>query len=71
MGRLVAGVRLVRATFDAFYVGDHGPPAANVSTDGLRKDEQELFYYLQENNLRLELEKIPYQYVMTQLNRIN
>jgi hypothetical protein len=66
----VDSLMMDRATFDTFYAGDNGPPAANVNTDGLREDEQELFHYLQENNLRLEQEKIPYPYVLTQLDRV-
>ncbi|MGB3777485.1 MAG: Wadjet anti-phage system protein JetD domain-containing protein, partial [Tunicatimonas sp.] len=66
----VESLMMDRATFDAFYVGDHGPLAANVSTDGLREDEQKLFYYLKENNLRLEQEKIPHWYVLAQLRQL-
>ncbi len=67
----VESLMMDRATFDAFYADDHGPPVANVSTNGLREDEKELFLHLKENNLRLEQEKIPHHFVVAQLDRIS
>ena len=51
-----------RATFDAFFEGDTGKPT-NVEKDlYLTPEENEMFQYLKSNNLRLEQEKIPYDY---------
>ena len=66
----VDSLMMDRATFDAFYDGDHGPPAANVNTDGLREDEQEIFSYLKEHNFRLEQEKIPHWYAVEKISQV-
>ena len=51
-----------RVTFDAFFEGDTGK-STNVEKDlCLTREENEMFQYLKTNNLRLEQEKIPYDY---------
>ena len=56
-----------RHTFDSFYEGDKGTET-NVEKDlCLTPDECEMFKYLKENNLRLEQEKIPHEYVRTKI----
>ena len=56
-----------RHTFDSFYEGDKGTET-NVEKDlCLTPEENEMFRYLKENNLRLEQEKIPLEYVRTNI----
>ena len=56
-----------RQTFDLFYEGDKGTET-NVEKDlCLTSEESEMFKYLKENNLRLEQEKIPLEYVRTKI----
>ena len=56
-----------RNTFDAFYEGDKGTET-NVEKDlCLTSEESEMFIYLKENNLRLEQEKIPFEYARTKI----
>ena len=56
-----------RNTFDAFYEGDKGTET-NVEKDlCLTSEESEMFKYLKENNLRLEQEKIPFEYARTKI----
>jgi len=56
-----------RHTFDLFYEGDKGTET-NVEKDlCLTSEESEMFKYLKENNLRLEQEKIPHEYVRTKI----
>ena len=56
-----------RNTFDLFYEGDKGTET-NVEKDlCLTPEENEMFRYLKENNLRLEQEKIPLEYVRTNI----
>lgn len=56
-----------RHTFDLFYEGDKGTET-NVEKDlCLTSEESEMFKYLKENNLRLEQEKIPHEYVKTKI----
>ena len=56
-----------RNTFDLFYEGDKGTET-NVEKDlCLTYEENEMFKYLKENNLRLEQEKIPLEYVITKI----
>ena len=53
-----------RHTFDLFYDGDKGTES-NVEKDlCLTSEENKMFEYLKENNLRLEQEKIPHEYVL-------
>lgn len=56
-----------RPTFDAFFEGDKGTPT-NVDR-GLRltSEENEMYQCLKENNLRLEQEKIPYNYAIERI----
>ena len=51
-----------RATFDAFFEGDTGKPTNVEKELRLTPEENEMFQYLKSNNLRLEQEKIPYDY---------
>ena len=56
-----------RQTFDLFYEGDKGTET-NVEKDlCLTSEESEMFKYLKENNLRLEQEKIPFEYAITRI----
>ena len=60
-----------RATFEAFYEGDTGKPT-NVEKDlCLTPDENEMFQYLKSNNLRLEQEKIPYDFAYQRIPKQN
>lgn len=52
-----------RITFDNFFEGDSGTPTNVEKGLFLTKEEQELFQYVKENDLRLEQEKIPFHYV--------
>ena len=51
-----------RATFDAFFEGDTGKPTNVEKELRLTPEENKMFQYLKSNNLRLEQEKIPYDY---------
>lgn len=65
--RRIESFLMDRDTFDKFYEGDKGKET-NVEKDlCLTKEENEMFKYLKENNLRLEQEKIPFEYVFTKL----
>lgn len=56
-----------RYTFDKYFEGDKGSET-NVEKDlCLTQEEYDMFKYLKENNLRLEQEKIPYDYVSKQI----
>lgn len=56
-------------TFDMFYEGDKGTET-NVEKDlNLTQEENELFKYLKDNNLRLEQEKIPFEYIISNIPR--
>ena len=56
-----------RHTFDLFYEGDKGTET-NVEKDlCLTSEENEMFKYLKEYNLRLEQEKIPHEYAKTKI----
>ena len=53
-----------RNTFNRFYEGDKGT-LINVDIElCLTEEEKEMYDYLKTNNLRLEQEKIPYDYVV-------
>ena len=50
-----------------FYEGDKGTET-NVEKDlSLTQEENELFKYLKDNNLRLEQEKIPFEYIISNI----
>lgn len=56
-----------KATFDKFYDDDNGKET-NVEKDlYLTPDETKMFKYLKDNNLRLEQEKIPFEYALTKI----
>ena len=56
-----------RYTFDLFYEGDKGTET-NVEKDlCLTSEENKIFDYLKKNNLRLEQEKIPHDFVRTKI----
>ena len=52
-----------RNTFDLFYEGDRGTETNVEKNLCLTSEENKMFEYLKENNLRLEQEKIPFEYV--------
>ena len=51
-----------KATFDKFYEGDKGKETNVEKYLYLTPEETEMFEYLKDNNLRLEQEKIPFEY---------
>ena len=54
-------------TFHEFYKEGEGA-TTNVEKElCLTQEEYELFKYLKENNLRLEQEKIPYEYALRKI----
>ena len=56
-----------RHTFELFFEGDKGTET-NVEKDlCLTSEENEMFKYLKEYNLRLEQEKIPHEYARTKI----
>lgn len=56
-----------RQTFDLFYEGDKGTET-NVEKDlRLTFEENDMFKYLKDNNLRLEQEKIPLEYSLKKI----
>jgi len=56
-----------RQTFDLFYEGDKGTETNTEKGLCLMQEEKELFEHLKDNNLRLEQEKIPLEYVRTKI----
>ena len=56
-----------RETLDKFYEGDKGTESNIKSQLCLTQAENELFHYLEENNYRLEQEKIPLEYAKTKI----
>jgi hypothetical protein len=52
-----------RYTFDKYYEGDKGT-VTNVEKElCLTAEEKDMFEYLKANNLRLEQEKVPFDYI--------
>ena len=56
-----------RYTFDKYFEGDKGSVTNVEKNLCLTQEEYDMFKYLKENNLRLEQEKIPYDYVSKQI----
>lgn len=56
-----------RYTFDQYFEGDKGSVTNVEKNLCLTQEEYDMFKYLKENNLRLEQEKIPYDYVSKQI----
>ena len=56
-----------RYTFDKYFEGDKGSVTNIEKNLCLTQEEYDMFKYLKENNLRLEQEKIPYDYVSKQI----
>jgi len=59
-----------RATFDAFYEGGTGTPTTQTHLDRLTNDEAQLYTKIQAQNLRLEQEHIPHDYVLGRLGEM-
>ncbi len=60
--------REVLEQFREFVVGGTLSKAENLP--GLHAEERAFYQYLQKENLRLEQERIPQQYVVENLNRL-
>lgn len=60
-----------RVTFDNFYEGDKGTKINIEKGLCLTSEENDMFLYLKLNNLRLEQEKIPYEYTLRKIPIIN
>lgn len=60
-----------RVTFDNFYEGDKGTKINVEKGLCLTSEENDMFLYLKLNNLRLEQEKIPYEYTLRKIPIIN
>ena len=58
-----------RETFDKFYEGDKGKETNVEKELCLTLEENDMFQYLKINNLRLEQEKIPYEYALERIPR--
>ena len=56
-----------RETFDKYYEGDKGSETNVEKELCLTREENEMFKYIKENNLRLEQEKIPFEYVLMRI----
>ena len=56
-----------RETFDKFFENDKGTETNVEKALCLTLEENEMFQYLQENNYRLEQEKIPFDYASTRI----
>lgn len=56
-----------RETFDKYNEGDKGTKTYVEKDLCLTQEENEMFNYLKENNLRLEQEKIPFEYVLKKI----
>ncbi|NDV46332.1 DUF3322 and DUF2220 domain-containing protein [Paludibacter sp. 221] len=59
----VKSILMDKLTFDKYYDDDKGTPNTNSVELNLTIEEQELYELLKENNLRLEQEKVPLEYV--------
>ncbi|MBA3673372.1 MAG: hypothetical protein H0W75_00175 [Chitinophagaceae bacterium] len=64
----VQSIMMDRDTFTKFYENGKGKPTSAVELKGLNAEEKEFFKYLKDNDLRLEQEKIPQEYVIQQIN---
>jgi hypothetical protein len=56
-----------RETFDKFYEGDMGKETNVEKELCLTPEENKMFQYLKINNLRLEQEKVPYEYAIERI----
>lgn len=65
--RQVESLLMDRETFNIFYEGNFGAETIDGKELCLTKEEFELYKFLKENNLRLEQEKIPLEYVLTRI----
>ena len=65
--RQVESFMMDRHTFDLFYEGDKGTETSVEKDLRLTSEENKMFKYLKENNLRLEQEKIPLEYAKTKI----
>ncbi|MEM9338530.1 MAG: Wadjet anti-phage system protein JetD domain-containing protein [Bacteroidota bacterium] len=63
----VTSLMMDRETFDAFQYDGQGSPIQEVRVDYLTEEERALFKHVKGHNLRLEQEKIPYYWVIKQL----
>lgn len=60
-----------RNTLDEFKsLWTSGTPTSVSKLDGLHPEEMELFQFLKENNVRLEQEWIPQEYVIREMNKL-
>lgn len=59
-----------RKTFDLYYDDDKGSETKSENLSSLTSDEYDTFKYLRDNNLRLEQEKIPYDYVIDIIQKL-
>ena len=66
----VQSILMDRATFDKFYEGDKGKYLDKTELPDLLDEEQELYKFIRDNNLRLEQEKIPRDYFIEAFNRL-
>lgn len=56
-----------REMFDKYYEGDKGSETNVEKELCLTREENGMFKYIKENNLRLEQEKIPFEYVLMRI----
>lgn len=56
-----------RKTFDAFFEGDMGTPSKVEKELCLTREENEMFLYLKQYNYRLEQEKIPFDFTISEI----
>jgi hypothetical protein len=56
-----------RETFDKFFEGDKGKETNVEKELCLTSEENDMFQYLKINNLRLEQEKITYEYTLEKI----
>ncbi|WP_452222114.1 Wadjet anti-phage system protein JetD domain-containing protein [Lacinutrix salivirga] len=66
----VQSILMDRETFEKFYEGERGKYLSKEELPNLLKEEQYLYKYIRDNNLRLEQEKIPRDYFIEAFNKL-
>lgn len=66
----VQSILMDRETFEKFYEGERGKYLNKEELPNLLKEEQHIYKYIRDNNLRLEQEKIPRDYFIEAFNKL-
>lgn len=64
-------IMMDKDTFDKYFEGGEGKPIPASELRGLNDDELRLYSFIRPKNLRLEQEKIPQNYVLEEIGKLN